>query len=102
MNIALLDNVKDVFSVRGREILACVSGQEGYELWKTCFGQVIGEINRLTASEKITMIIDGQPKAISLDFYLGGDYKWLLAVLGMNAAMASYACIYCFVHAVSI
>lgn len=33
-----------------------------------------------------------------MHFNAGGDYKFLLCVLGLNAAMSTWSCAYCYVH----
>ena len=37
-------------------------------------------------------------KSVPVTYYLGGDYKFLLCILGMQAATCDHACIYCKVH----
>lgn len=97
MNVAVLDG-NDIFRTNGRESLACVTGAESYELWQVCFAAPIAWANELDALKKIT--VDGEE--YDVEVFVGGDYKFLLTVLGLNAAMASYACAYCYVHSVSI
>lgn len=33
-----------------------------------------------------------------MEFFLGGDYKFLLTIMGMKCASANYSCIWCKVH----
>ena len=40
--------------------------------------------------------LDG--RILELQFYLGGDYKFLLLMMGMNQAHSNYACLFCSVH----
>lgn len=95
MNVALLDS-DDIHKVTGREVLACVSGKESYDLWRVCFGNVISQINALEAGPKKINVLGCE---VEYEIYLGGDMKWLLCVLGLNAACAHWACLYCCVHA---
>ena len=46
--------------------------------------------------EKGTLLVDG--KEVKLEFFLGGDYKFLLMVMGLNSANAEYACLWCEIH----
>ena len=46
--------------------------------------------------EKGTLLVDG--KEAKLEFSLGGDYKFLLMVMGLSSANAEYACLWCEVH----
>lgn len=98
MNAAILDDEGTIMSAVGRQILACVKGPESFEVWKHCFAQQIAFINALEESKFLEIPGYGQ---VEIELYLGGDYKFLLMVLGMNAAMAKYACVFCYVHAVS-
>ena len=100
LSAAVLDDQDNIFSAVGREILACVAGHEGYQLWKTCAADnpdIIKAVNALVRDPYVT--IDGETYEVEL--YLGGDYKMLLCVMGMNAACAHYACLFCYIHAVS-
>ena len=74
--------------------VAVVKGQESYTLYNTCFRNIFNSINALAASKRLD--INGEEMAI--DVYLGGDYKFLLMVLGMAGATSNHACIYCRVH----
>jgi len=71
-----------------------VSGFEDYDVLKASCKNVFAEINELVDAGEIE--VDGHK--IPLEFYLSGDYEFLLLVLGMNAACADYACIYCTIH----
>ena len=97
MNAAILDDETTIYGSAGRQILACVRGPESYEVWKTCFEDQIAFINELEATKTMSIPVYGE---VEIELFLGGDYKFLLMVLGMNAAMAKYACVYCYVHAV--
>ena len=98
MNAAILDDEETIMSAMGRQILACVKGPESFEVWKHCFQTQISFVNDLEESKFLEIPGFGQ---VEIELYLGGDYNFLLMVLGMNAAMAKYACLFCYVHAVS-
>lgn len=97
LSAVLLDS-DNIFRVIGREVLACVAGKECYDLWEVCFGPTISKINEYERVKKVKMQ-DGTE--VEIELYLGGDYKFLLQVMGMNAANSQYACLFCFVHKVS-
>lgn len=52
---------------------------------------VLSEINHLLEHNSINVA----GEVIDLDFVLGADYKFLLHIMGFNAANSIYACIYC-------
>ena len=58
--------------------VAVVKGQESYTLYNTSFRNIFNSINALAASKRLD--INGEEMAI--DVFLGGDYKFLLMVLG--------------------
>ena len=37
-------------------------------------------------------------KKVKLEFFLGGDYKFLLTVMGLKGATSLYACLWCKIH----
>ena len=55
---------------------------------------LLDEVNQLIS--KGTISIDGED--IQLEFFLGGDMKFLLVILGLNSAGADYACLWCKIH----
>uniref|UniRef100_A0A1X7TWP4 Uncharacterized protein n=2 Tax=Amphimedon queenslandica TaxID=400682 RepID=A0A1X7TWP4_AMPQE len=71
--------------------LAVIKGEEKYDVIRNGLAPVIKEINEMV--RKPSIIIQGV--SYSLKFILGGDYKFLLLLLGMNAAHSNYSCIYC-------
>ena len=74
--------------------VAVVKGQESYTLYNTSFRNIFNSINALAASK----CLDINGKEMAIDVYLGGDYKFVLMVLGMAGATSNHACIYCRVH----
>lgn len=58
------------------------------------FEDVFRDINELVQKNKID--VDG--KTVPLEFFLGGDYKFLLTILGLSGATSNYACAWCKVH----
>ncbi|CAB4006241.1 Hypothetical predicted protein [Paramuricea clavata] len=63
--------------------------KEDYETLKTALPDFFDEVNSLI--EKGTLLVDG--KEVKLEFFLGGDYIFLLMVMSLNSANADYACL---------
>ena len=70
--------------------VAVDQGQESNILYKTSFQNVLNSINPLAPLKCIE--INGEE--IALNVYLGGEYEFLLMLLGMAEATSSHACIY--------
>ena len=51
-------------------------------------------MNQLVSQGSIS--IDGVE--VELEFFLGGDMKFLLMILGLSSATADYACLWCKIH----
>lgn len=93
-SFALLQNDESVMSSKSNRTVAIVNGPEEYLTLKTSLSTIFNEINDLI--EKGSLSIDGYD--IKLNFFLGGDLKFLLMIMGMNAACSHYACLWCKVH----
>ena len=91
----LKDGCIDIkLSGKSNRIVAIINGPEKYETMKTSLKHFFKEVNELIEKGQIT--VDG--KDISINFFLGGDMKFLLMVMGMNSATADYACLWCKIH----
>ena len=81
-------------SSRGNRTIAVLNGHEDYETLKKFLGEDFDEIN--------VMIHEGQlsvgDSTVKTEFFLGGDYKFLLLLLGLKGATCNYACMWCKVH----
>ena len=42
--------------------------------------------------------IDLGEKVVNLEFFLGGDYKFILLIMGLSGATTSHACAWCKIH----
>ena len=73
---------------------AIINGPEKYETLKTSISPFFDEVNQLI--NKGTLFIDGEN--VELEFFLGGDMKFLLMILGLSSATADYACLWCKIH----
>ncbi len=80
LSFALLQASEDVMAAKGNHTFAVVNGKEDYATLKRCFKDVFTDINKLVNEKEI--IIDG--KKMQLEFFLGGDYKFLLTILGLS------------------
>ena len=81
-------------SAKGNRTIGIVNGSEGYQTIKESFESLFKEINGLIATGKIT--VDDQD--VETEFYLGGDYKFILLMLGLKGATSNYACTWCKIH----
>lgn len=94
-SFSLLQKTDDVMSAKGNHTIAVVKGTEKYETLKESFKNVFDEINALNRDKKLT--IDG--KDYNVELFLGGDYKFILIILGMKSATSHHSCVWCKVHA---
>lgn len=91
LSFSILDSGKQVMSAKGNRTLAGVDGGENYETMKDAFAPLLREMNALISQGYITM--DG--KRINTEFFLGGDYKFILLMLGLKSAISTYSCAWC-------
>ncbi len=71
-----------------------LKGAENYETLKEGLAPVLADIQEVIEAGYIEL--DGRP--LELQFYLGGDYKFLLLMMGMNQAHSNHVCLFCTVH----
>ena len=71
-----------------------VKGQESYELYITSFKNVFMSINNFFSFKSVE--VNGED--IQVNVCMGGDYTFLLMILGMAGATSNHACIYCKIH----
>ena len=88
MSFALLQLGDDVMAAKGNHTIAVVKGKEDYETLQKCFGDVFRDINTVVIEKKIE--VDGT--TINLEFFSGGDYKFILLMMGLREATSHYAC----------
>lgn len=82
---------KDALAAAGNHTFAVISGNEDYNLLKDGLSPVLEEVNSLIERPVLSV----NDEEVHLSFVLGGDYKFLLLIMGMNAAHSNYACLYC-------
>ncbi len=84
----------------GNRTLAVVQTTESYQNIKTALSEQIDAINQLQSNRNSDNIVNYTTRAgkpVRLQLSLSGDMKFLLIVLGMKAANAKYACMYCLI-----
>ena len=64
------------------------------DFWRLVKKVTSREINNVISKGETTA--DG--KKVKLDFFLGGDMKFLLMVMGLSGATSTYACLWCKIH----
>ena len=94
LSFSLFHTGKKVMSSRGNRTIAIVNGPEIYDTLEHSFSSVINEIN--TVLEAGFIDVDG--KKVKIEMFLGGDYKFLLMVMGVSGATSTHACLWCLIH----
>ena len=94
MSFTLLQLNESVMSPKHNRTVAIINGPEKYTTLKASLSQFFHEVNELISKGTIT--VDGQD--VKLEFFLGGDMKFLLMIMGINSATADYACLWCKIH----
>ena len=80
MSFALLQSSHDIMAAKGNHTVAVVKGIEDYHTLKKCFQNVFSDINEIVMEKKID--VDGV--RVNLELFLGGDYKFILLMLGLS------------------
>ena len=65
-----------------------MKGKEDYSALKNCFKDVFSDINEMVREK--TLDVGG--KVVNLEFFLGGDYKFILLITGLSGATSNHAC----------
>ncbi|CAB4040848.1 unnamed protein product [Paramuricea clavata] len=86
---------QDVMSSKHNKTVAIINGKEDYETLKTALPDFFEQINSLIEKGIVYLLMR---RRSSWTFSLGGDYKLLLMIMGLNAATADYACLWCEIH----
>ena len=94
MSFALLHSDDEVMAAKGNHTIAVVKGKEDYNTLGKSFADVFKDINSLISKKKIE--VGG--KSLNLEFFLGGDYKFILLMMGLKGATSHYACVWCKIH----
>jgi len=94
LSFPILQTGESVMSAKGNRTIAIVNGSESYDTIKEAFGGIFHEINTMISSRKL--MVNNQE--VNIDFFLGGDYKFILLMFGLKGATSNYACAWCKVH----
>ena len=84
----VLDGNENPNSPTGNHVIAMFNTQEKYEYLSGAVKDLSNEIQSIQ-----TITIDGHQ--FKIEFFLGADMKYLAICLGLQAANAKYACIWC-------
>ena len=88
VTFSLLDEGARAYSVEGNHALATVKESEDYASLRDSLQDISKEVKRLTTIE-----VDGVK--YNIKYYLGGDWKFLVIVTGIDSARSEFACIWC-------
>ena len=80
MSFALLQSLDDIMAAKGNHTVAVVKGKQNYHTLEKCFQDVFSDINEIVMEKKID--VDGE--TVDLELFLGGDYKFILLMLGLS------------------
>ena len=84
----LLDEGDLAYSAAGNHCIAIFKESESYESMKLCLQNITQDVEQLK-----TITVCGIEFRIT--FYLGGDWKFLAMITGIDSATATHACIWC-------
>ena len=90
ISFSLLQAEDDVMSSSNHTI-ATVKGSESYDTLKEAFGLVFSKINDTIKKGHIV----ANESQYNVEFFLGGDYKFLLIMMDMKGATSIYSCLWC-------
>lgn len=84
----LLDEGSSVHSSQGNHLLAILKEPEKYDTLKTGLEDIRKEVENLKTLEHSGI-------QFTVNYFLGGDSKFLAIVVGIDSASSTYACIWC-------
>ena len=84
----LLNEGRKACSSEGNHILAVFKEPEKYESVMNALSDITAEVEKLNS-------IDVNGVNFRIEYYLGGDWKFLAMATGIDAASSTYACIWC-------
>lgn len=84
----IINEKNRAMSEKGNYLLAVVKTKESYDTLAESLSNIIEEMEQTTSIN-----VDGT--AYPLEYFLGGDWKFLACVCGIGGANADYACIWC-------
>lgn len=91
LSLAVLNDGDAVMSITGQHTLAIVSSDEKYFTIKECFCTIFYQINNLLSQSNGNIVYETKSKKkFRIEIFRSGDMKFLLTVLGMNAANSKF------------
>ena len=84
----ILNEKEAAMSEKGNYVLAILKTSENYDNLKESLSDLTQEMSKLN---KVTV----EGKTYNIEYFLGGDWKFLACVCGLGAASQDYACIWC-------
>lgn len=93
MSITILQEGQVCKTCTGNHLVSLFKGPEKYDILSWALEDL-----RKTITETQSINVPGHSNPISITWFLGGDYKFILASLGLDAATANYACAWCKIH----
>lgn len=84
----ILDEGEAAYSAAGNHCVAIFKEPESYEALKSALYDIVADVESLTT-------IDVNGMTFDVEYYLGGDWKFLAMVTGIDSASSTYACIWC-------
>jgi hypothetical protein len=92
----MLNNGDEVMSSSRQHTLAIVSCDEKYFTIKERLSSIFTDINNFLEQKNGEILYESKfGKQFYLELFLDGDLKFLLTVMGINAANSNYTCLYC-------
>lgn len=88
ITFTVLDEGQKARADSGNHLIAILQAPEKYEHLKCGLDQVCEEV-------KSTSTLEVEEENYTIEFFLGGDMKFLLMACGLNSANGEYACIWC-------
>ena len=84
----ILDEGEKAYSATGNHCIAIVKEAESYEALKPALQDIIMDVQTVTS---LTI----NETTYSIEYYLGGNWKFLAMVTGIDSASCQYTCIWC-------
>ncbi|XP_066918734.1 uncharacterized protein [Clytia hemisphaerica] len=91
MSYTIIEESGSFYKSSGNNAVGVGMASESYDCMKESFQDLITEVGEIARNPKIN--VDG--KDLDVNLLIGGDYKFLLMLLGMKQATSNNACIYC-------
>lgn len=84
--ITILEEGDRAHSAAGNHCIATFKESESYDAMKLCLTDIVEDVERL----KTIRVLDHD---FSIEFYLGGDWKFLAMITGIDSATSTHACV---------